>query len=102
MIKSYRKKPVVVQAIQWTGQNYDEICDFTKGGVYGSEQPASLDVHTLEGTSVTSLGDYIVKGTRGELRTCKPDIFYMNYEEEGTGDDICLSREAYIDNYRST
>lgn len=36
---------------------------------------------TLEGTMIAEVGDYIIKGVRGEIYPCKPDIFEQTYEE---------------------
>ena len=80
MIKQYRKKPVVVEAVQWTGENYDEIVEFTrsKAKLYCR----SLVIPTLEGDHFASKGDYIIKGVAGEFYPCKPDIFEQTYEME--------------------
>ena len=80
MIKKYRKKPVIIEAIQWTGDNLNEIVMFTeKHNLQCGEN--ELKIKTLEGNMITFLGDYIIKGVRGEFYPCKPDIFEQTYEE---------------------
>ena len=80
MVRQYRKKPVVIEAIQWTGNNLNEIVMFTeKHNLQCGEN--ELKIKTLEGNMIASLGDYIVKGVKGEFYPCKPDIFEQTYEE---------------------
>jgi len=87
MIKTYVKLPIPIEAVQWTGDNVDEIIDFTFGGreiFYAYETSSSsptLIIHTLEGDHHASVGDYIIKGVRGEFYPCKPDIFEQTYTE---------------------
>ena len=78
----YRKKPVVIDAIQWNGSNLEEIA--TLGGAREYEQDFlgdDLVIHTLEGDMTARKGDWIIKGVKGELYPCKPDIFEATYEE---------------------
>lgn len=77
----YRKKPVVIEAIQWNGTNKVEIQQFM--GQYLDENTikSTLTIPTLEGNHIASCGDYIIKGVRGEFYPCKPDIFWKTYEE---------------------
>lgn len=88
----YRKKPLIIDAIKWTGGNMVEIADFAKGfakfdeirqGDAENKIPAQYDlsIQTLEGTMQASLGDYIIKGVNGEFYPCKPDIFEKTYEK---------------------
>lgn len=78
----YRKKPVVIEAIKWTGDNTKEIDDFTgsqfievtRGGI------TMLEIYTLEGVMKASIDDYIIKGVHGEFYPCKPAIFEETYE----------------------
>ena len=79
MSKKYRKKPVVIEAIQWTSDNLSEIDKVTKGKVKNHE--SVLIIPTLEGEMYASLSDYIIKGVNGEFYPCKPDIFDKTYEE---------------------
>ena len=79
MSKKYRKKPVVIEAIQWTSDNLSEIDKFTQGKVKNHE--SVLIIPTLEGEMYASLSGYIIKGVNGEFYPCKPDIFDKTYEE---------------------
>jgi hypothetical protein len=74
----FRKKPVVIDAMQFNGKNFDEIEAFVGGdaSVKGSE----VIIATLEGAMHASLGDWIIKGVKGEFYPCKPDIFEKTYE----------------------
>lgn len=85
----YRKKPVVIEAVQWDGNNFDNIKDFAgikvRYSTYdlyeNSENKSTLLIYTLEGTMVASVGDFIIKGVKGEFYPCKPDIFEATYEK---------------------
>jgi len=79
----FRKKPVVVEARQWTGKNADEIIVFMWGDYqFGDVVPGKpITIHTLEGDHQADIGDWIIKGVKGELYLCKPDIFAQTYEE---------------------
>ena len=86
MIKTYTKKPLSVQAVQWTGDNTDEIIGFG-GAVDGCNTisdigKSCLVVRTLEGNMAISIGDYVIRGTSGEYYSCKPNIFEKIYEEQ--------------------
>ena len=76
----YRKRPVAIEAIQWNGKNYHEIKLLGEREV-SMETNERLIIHTLEGDHAASLNDYIIKGVKGELYPCKPDIFELTYEE---------------------
>lgn len=74
----YRKKPVVIDAIQYDGFNVQTIKAFTDGdAVY---RQGVLIIKTLEGEHIASEGDYIIRGIKGEHYPCKPDIFAATYE----------------------
>ena len=79
----FRKKPVVIEAMQFTGENHDEILgwatrfrldDPVKRSVTG------IYVDTLEGAMAVSVGDWVIRGVAGEFYPCKPDIFEQTYE----------------------
>lgn len=78
--KLYRKKPVVIEAIQWTGANINEVLDFMKWRNASHDKHTGLVIHTLEGNHNASHGDFIIKGVHGEFYPCKPDIFEKTYE----------------------
>ena len=79
----FRKRPVVIDAVQWTGMNVDEVFDFARetdrafGINHGTDQ---VEIGTLEGTMCANVGDWIIRGVKGELYPCKPDIFAATYE----------------------
>ena len=74
----YRKKPVVIEATQWNGDNWSEI---DRWGCKSSQtQDDELWIPTLEGIMKASPGDYIIKGIQGEFYPCKPAIFEQTYE----------------------
>lgn len=77
----FRKKPVVVDAVQYDGTSasVDRIMDM--GGTKGiNNSPEGLYISTLEGTMKADKGDWVIKGVQGELYPCKPDIFEKTYE----------------------
>ena len=74
----YRKKPVVIEAIQYKGDNAKEIIE--KFGNNFVERSTYLLVKTLEGNMIADKGDYIIQGIKGECYPCKPDIFLETYE----------------------
>lgn len=76
----YRKKPVVIEAIQYTGNNFEEILN-AFGYLYAPEKDPNIYVPTLEGTMRCKIGDYLIRGVRGELYPCAKDIFEETYEE---------------------
>jgi hypothetical protein len=93
----YRKKPVVIEAMRWDGTadgatpiinwidgqgataNY-RCADPDRCSVHGGDSPHYIAINTLEGTMLASLGDWIIRGVRGEFYPCKPDIFEATYE----------------------
>lgn len=89
----YRKKPVVVEAVRWTGSNLEEIRNFVGSDLIEEcvelfdikrtlkEMLVDIAIDTLEGTMRVDYGDYIIKGVKGEFYPCKPDIFLKTYEE---------------------
>lgn len=76
----YRKKPVEIEAVRWTGENLEEIKEFAKGALV-RRGSVGIAIDTLEGRMRADKGDYIIKGIAGEFYPCKPDIFKATYEE---------------------
>lgn len=76
----FRKKPVVIDALQWTGSNINEVMGFMNWRNASHDDRNGLIVHTLEGNHHASIGDWIIKGVHGEFYPCKPDIFEKTYE----------------------
>ena len=88
-MNKYRKKPVVIEAMQWTGKNTDEILQWCEGtATYEAMSSGSnaIVIQTLESDNIqqtrhaASKGDWIIKGVKGEFYPCKPDIFEQVYE----------------------
>lgn len=86
----YRKKPVVIEAFKWTGgpdqtEDPEWVCDAIRAGDVRFKHEGTPEVvlliDTLEGTHIANQGDWIIRGVKGELYPCKPDIFEMTYEE---------------------
>lgn len=92
----YIKKPVEIEAIQWNGENHREMFNFLTNNTKTDEPMTTYEdsfyidhnkvygglvIRTLEGEHLASVGDYIIKGIKGEFYPCKPDIFEMTYEK---------------------
>ena len=92
----YRKKPVIIEAIQWNGENHREMFDFltnyektndfmsTSGENFyidHEKTKGGLIIRTLEGEHIATIGDFIIKGVNGEFYPCKSDIFEKTYEK---------------------
>lgn len=87
MTKQFRKKPVVIEAMQfnggWSGDGRVILDWMVNGGNWtagGSGEPGTLNIHTLEGVMTAVEGDWIIRGVKGEFYPCKPDIFAATYE----------------------
>ena len=78
----YRKRPVVVEAMQWDGANSSQIKAFMLGWPTPPRpmQDGTLEIVTLEGVMRVDPGDWIIKGIKGEFYPCKPDIFAATYD----------------------
>ena len=79
MIKTFVKNPVKVQAIKYTGNNFDEISSFTNGNIFRYDE--KVVIKTYAGYRYIEKGDWIIKGIKGEFYPCKPYIFEQTYEE---------------------
>lgn len=91
----YRKKPVVIDAMEFTTNNetdsptMDAIVNWCNQGrtpdetAYAWHNSTDLFIVTLEGTMTAQVGDFIIRGVQGEFYPCKPDIFAATYEEVG-------------------
>jgi hypothetical protein len=81
MAQKFKKKPVVIEAVQWTGENNVEVLQFCDSCyITSSGKTKDLIISTLEGDMSASIGDYIIKGVKGEFYACREDIFDMTYE----------------------
>ena len=79
----FRKKPVVIEAIQYTGLNCNIIADFIEDDFICNGSCGGEDIYlipTLEGVMEASPGDWVIRGVAGEFYPCKPDIFEQTYE----------------------
>lgn len=77
----YRKKPVVIDAIQFDGTDKSVdwlLSELIAGNI--SRNCGHVYIKTLEGIMTANIGDYIIKGVQGEFYPCKPDIFEQTYE----------------------
>lgn len=81
MIKKYVKKPIEVEAIQWTGDNTTEVEKFINWRACQNIYGKSMVIETPKGEIEALTGDYIIKDVDGEFYPCKPDIFKKTYEE---------------------
>lgn len=77
----YRKKPIPVEARQYTGDNFIELQNWSEDNVARDDDSNNVFVITLEGSMFFDEGDYIIKGVRGEFYPCQKDIFEETYEE---------------------
>ena len=87
----YRKKPVINEAVQFNGFNKENgqvdlserpewlINEFGKKIIFFDKRN-TLTIKTLEGNMIANIGDWIIKGVKGEYYPCKPDIFEQTYE----------------------
>lgn len=90
MIIKATKKPVTIEAIEWTGDNLRDVIDFTGnhksvenwswGDFESLVSSEGLKIFTLEGSYIASIGDYIIKGVKGEFYPCRADIFNETYD----------------------
>lgn len=80
MTQTFKKKPVVIEAVQWNGDNITEITQFMSPTNIPYVLEGQLMIPTLEGTMSANNGDWIIKGVKGEFYPCKPDIFIQTYE----------------------
>ena len=100
-VTRWRKKPVVIEAMQFDGspESGAAICEWANGlgaqaeyhpfladhfkgdpKVYVAHPDPYMRIVTLEGTMVASRADWIIKGVQGEFYPCKPQIFAETYE----------------------
>lgn len=84
-VKKFRKRPVVVEAVQFDGLQIKNVLDAFGGKIeyaaFDGGDRLTLTIHTKEGKMNVSPGDWVIRGVKGEFYPCKPDIFKMTYEE---------------------
>lgn len=89
MMGKWRKKPVVIEAVQWKGPirdaeyltAFDDWMVANQGDRKCRYKGSNIIIATLEGDHLASPGDWIIRGVQGELYPCKPDIFSATYEK---------------------
>ena len=87
-MSKFIKKPVEIEAIQWTGENIDELLAFANTGsmpLWGrnfqiNKMKKEVQINTLEGEMIGRINNWIIRGVKGEFYPCKPDIFDETYE----------------------
>ena len=93
----FKKKPVVIEARQLTHDNLGEINDWinsnNKNCYLSLDDRPALVIETLEGNHQANIGDWIIKGVKGEFYPCKPDIFEMTYEPYIVAADLPQQQE---------
>ena len=83
-MQTYRKRPIVIEAVQLTWDNCEDVCEWIGGDNLAdgtSTAEGCVEIVTLEGYHMGRRGDYIIKGIAGEFYPCKPDIFEATYEK---------------------
>ena len=84
----YRKKSVVIEAMKLELKNYTALMAWLEeNNVKRTTFVEGVQIETLEGNMMAYVGDYIIKGVKGEFYPCKPDIFEMTYEPEQSQTD---------------
>ena len=86
-MQKFVKKPVVIEALQYDGENIEAIENFVGkklSTVMSSDVDVNLIIPTLEGDMTALKNDWIIKGVKGEFYPCKPDIFNDSYDEVST------------------
>ena len=86
MIKTYRKKLITIEAVQFNGENFDEVISFVGDDAY--RMGDKIVIETNKGTLEASRNDYIVKEVNGAYYPCKPDFFALTYERTNSLADI--------------
>ena len=88
MTNKYRKKPLIIEAIQLTRNFFEQALEFVPeknrcnwGSGEFAEDACYIEIVTLEGTMEAHEGDYIIKGIKGEFYPCQEDIFNLTYEK---------------------
>ena len=77
----YVKKPIPVEAIQWTGDNFNDIYNFVTSKPVVITTFNELIISTLEGEMKAPIGSWIIRGPKGEYYPCRGDIFEETYEQ---------------------
>lgn len=79
----FRKKPVIIEAERFTMANKDRVFNWvtcTREPIFTGDGQPALKITTLEGDMIANLGDWVIKGVKGEFYPCKDPIFRATYE----------------------
>ena len=82
-VGEYRKKPVVIKAVRWNGENIDEVAKLGGGKrlvLWDGTKEGELIIKTLEGNHECKIGSWVIEGVEGEIYPCRHDIFLKTYE----------------------
>lgn len=82
-MNTFQKKPLLIEAVQWSGSNWHEVYAFAGHAVYTSDAKdgtVHLRVKTLDAEGDCAPGDWVIRGTKGEFYPCREDIFQETYE----------------------
>lgn len=77
----YCKKPIPVEARQYTGDNFIELQFWSENNVAMDDYSNNVFVATLEGPIFFDEGDYVIKGVHGKFYPCQKVVFEETYEE---------------------
>lgn len=81
MVSQFRKKPVVIEAMKYDGWNMNELAGFVGTSLSFTRTPEKpIFISTLAGEMQGDVGDWIIRGVKGEFYPCKPDIFEATYD----------------------
>jgi hypothetical protein len=96
----YTKKPIPIEARQVTVENAEELAEWSPSVIVKSPDGTmtGMMVYTLEGTMTGSIGDYLIKGIRGEFYFCAKDIFEESYDLDIPCDPYKVEVDDFIDN----
>ncbi len=81
MVRKFRRKPLILEVVQFDGTNHDEVRAFC-GSDKVSVVADTFEILTLEGVMRGRVGDYIVRGIAGEFHAVQKEIFEKTYEPE--------------------
>jgi hypothetical protein len=103
----FRKKPVVIEAVQWLGttESLNRLYDWlqahnTPNGIFAIRLDGRLSIYTLEdgpnreAAHVADKGDWIIRGVKGEYYACKPDIFAATYDAVATAEECSIGSSS--------
>ena len=82
MIDFYKKKPVTIKAVQWTGDNFGEIEQIARDCNPNCSiefEDGHLRILTLEGTFGIGVGNWVIRGIKDEIYPCADDVFKATY-----------------------